>query len=298
MSKDAVFPVEKDTFSTEADLEEGIDEKWWKLAKETLNEDPQTKDSLVSELHVQISGDPTLSACIPGNVSQGYLIRFLRAGRWEVESAMEVLRAYCGLGKAYTNYVSRAVPSRLDRVWRNHLNTMTEKRDKFGRRAYIFRLGQWDPDTVPVEEFYASAYVLLELVAREVKTQIAGVTVVNDVSGFGFKHIRVIGLDQIKCIADFMTGAFPLWFHKIHVINHPRLFNVLFNMIKPFLNDRVRDNIVFHGNDLQSLHQEVSPDLLPADLGGSGELDNTAAVAAAKRLDDHFKDHAERALGH
>ena len=94
---------------------------------------------------------------------------------------------------------------RLDRVWRNHLNTMTEKRDKFGRRAYIFRLGmivdsnhgichvfpgQWDPATVPVEEFYASAYVLLELVAREVKTQIAGVTVVNDVSGFGFKHMR------------------------------------------------------------------------------------------------------------
>ena len=51
-------------------------------------------------------------------------------------------------------------------------------------------LGQWDPDTVPVEEFYASAFVLMELVAREVKTQIAGVTVVNDVSGFGFKHIK------------------------------------------------------------------------------------------------------------
>ena len=51
-------------------------------------------------------------------------------------------------------------------------------------------LGQWDPETVPVEDFYASAYVLMELVAREVKTQIAGVTVVNDVSGFGFKHMR------------------------------------------------------------------------------------------------------------
>ena len=52
-------------------------------------------------------------------------------------------------------------------------------------------LGQWDPDTVPVEAYYASAYVLMELVATEVKTQIAGVTVVNDVSGFGFKHIRL-----------------------------------------------------------------------------------------------------------
>jgi hypothetical protein len=28
--------------------------------------------------------------------------------------------------------------------------------------------GYWDPDTVPVDEFYASAYVLFELIAREV----------------------------------------------------------------------------------------------------------------------------------
>ena len=49
--------------------------------------------------------------------------------------------------------------------------------------------GQWDPDTVPLYEFYASMYVLLELVAREVKTQIAGLTVINDVSGFGIKHM-------------------------------------------------------------------------------------------------------------
>ena len=53
--------------------------------------------------------------------------------------------------------------------------------------------GQWDPDTVPVEEYYASAFVLMELVSREVKSQIAGVTVVTDVSGFGFRHIRYSG---------------------------------------------------------------------------------------------------------
>ena len=79
--------------------------------------------------------------------------------------------------------------------------------------------GKWDPDTLPVEEFYASAYVLLELVAREVailasplltslllfisitqqvKTQIAGVTVIADINGFSFKHIRNLGIDQIR----------------------------------------------------------------------------------------------------
>jgi len=299
MNNKAVFTVEKDAFVLEADAEEGIDEKWWKLAADILEEDPLKKESLLEKFQLAIESDPFLQS--QKDISQrsqdrGYLTRFLRAGSWNVESAMDVLRAYFSLGKDYTQYVSRAIPSKLNRVWSNHLNTMTEKRDKFGRRVYIFRLGQWDPDTVPVEEYYASAFVLMELVSREVKSQIAGVTVVNDVSGFGFRHIRVIGLDQIRCIAAFLTGSFPLWFNKIHIVNHPRLFNVLFNMIKPFLNDRVRENIIFHGNDLKSLHQEVCPELLPGDLGGSGELDNTAAVAAAKKLDDHFKEHAEKAL--
>lgn len=76
---------------------------------------------------------------------------------------------------------------RLDSVWNAKINTMTEKRDKFGRRIYLFRLGilglvikmffdsfinpgKWDPDRVKLEDFYASAYVLLELAAREVMT--------------------------------------------------------------------------------------------------------------------------------
>ena len=58
--------------------------------------------------------------------------------------------------------------------------------------------GRWDPDTIPVEQFYASAYVLLELMSREVKTQIAGITIVGDISGFSFKHIRNLGIEQLR----------------------------------------------------------------------------------------------------
>ena len=50
--------------------------------------------------------------------------------------------------------------------------------------------GKWDPDTIPVEHFFASVFVLLEMITREVKTQIAGLTVVIDVQGFSLKHIR------------------------------------------------------------------------------------------------------------
>ena len=39
MNTNALFDVEKDAFSTVADAEEGIDEKWLKLAENLLEED-------------------------------------------------------------------------------------------------------------------------------------------------------------------------------------------------------------------------------------------------------------------
>ena len=128
---------------------------------------------------------------------------------------------------------------RLDSVWNAKINTMTEKRDKFGRRIYLFRLGtkqtvvysykhicftsgKWDPDRVKLEDFYASAYVLLELAAREVRTQVAGLTVINDVTDLGWRHLRCLGLEQMKAIVAFMNGAFPIWVRRIHIVNQPR----------------------------------------------------------------------------
>ena len=43
MNNNDIFTVEKDAFVLEADAEEGIDEKWWKLAADILEEDPLKK---------------------------------------------------------------------------------------------------------------------------------------------------------------------------------------------------------------------------------------------------------------
>ena len=44
--------------------------------------------------------------------TEAYLRRFLRAGSWDPERSLEVLRAYSSLGAEYTNYVSRALPTK------------------------------------------------------------------------------------------------------------------------------------------------------------------------------------------
>ena len=44
--------------------------------------------------------------------NDSYLTRFLRAGGWSPEKSLEVLKAYSSLGKEYTSYVSRAIPTK------------------------------------------------------------------------------------------------------------------------------------------------------------------------------------------
>ena len=46
--------------------------------------------------------------------TEAYLRRFLRAGSWDPERSLEVLRAYSSLGAEYTNYISRALPTKSE----------------------------------------------------------------------------------------------------------------------------------------------------------------------------------------
>ena len=65
-----------------------------------------------------------------------------------------------------------------------------------------------------------------------------------DIHGFLFRNI---GMEQVRCMTSFMSGAFPIWIRKVHVCNNPRLFGVLYNMMTPLMDDRVKGNMVFHG---------------------------------------------------
>jgi len=288
------FPLELDPFiSTELNSLDLSDiTEWGKLATELLNEHQADRQLMIENFRGAVLKDEELSKWVEKDVDRcsscEFYTRFLRAGSWQMEPSLKVMRSFCELGKSYPAIISLASPKQLDSVWKNKLNTILETRDSFGRRVYIFRLGVWDPATTPTNEFYASAFLYFYLMSKEVKTQIAGVTVIADITNFGLKHISCLGLEQIKCIAALLTGSVPVWFRRIHVVHHPRVFNILYKMIKPFLVPRVKENIVFHGSDFTELHKEVPQNILPDFLGGSGDLDNTGVVTALKHMEEEL----------
>ena len=65
-------------------------------------------------------------------------------------------------------------------------------------------------------------------------------TSILDGGGYGFKQFRALSLDKRRSVVNFMQEGFPLWFRTFHIVNAPMLINVAYNIIRPFLSERLK----------------------------------------------------------
>jgi len=288
-----MFKIEREEFCSNPKF----DEKWQNLAKSLINENIDEKEDLLKTFKESIASNIELTQMAQSDFvkDEAFLIRYLRGSNWRVQTAIQLLTASYAQVQDFFPFMSAGTPATLDHVWDRNLVTIPVERDQHGRRVFIFRLGEWCPQEITTKDFFTAAFTLFELVAHEEKTQVAGVTVVADIAGFGLKHLKVLGMDELQCLCNFLTGAFPLWFRKVHIINNPRLFNMFLTLCKPFVSERLRENITMHNYDLASLHSEVPAVLLPPYLGGEQAASLTDCVTAAKDRNELFSERIEQA---
>ncbi|KAA0708377.1 Clavesin-2 Retinaldehyde-binding protein 1-like 2 [Triplophysa tibetana] len=74
--------------------------------------------------------------------------------------------------------------------------------------------------------------------------------------------------ETYSCHSAALTDSFPARFGGIHFVNQPWYIHALYTVIRPFLKDKTRKRIFMHGNNLNSLHQLILPEILPSELGG------------------------------
>jgi len=222
-----------------------------------------------------------------------FFLKFLRAGLMSPEEALNIMKNYFKLKKDYPQYFKRST----DLEWlkmnilRKQIHCVLPKRDKHGRRVFVFRPGLWDPDQVPFIDIFCVGIMMAEMVIREEETQIAGLTSITDASGFSFKHMRAIGLEDGKNMVNFYNISFPLWLRQSHVLNAPRVFNMLFSLLNPLMSQNARENVIFHSS-LSSLRDHLGADILPSDLGGlqeNGIMDNSQNVETLATMEEFFR---------
>lgn len=206
--------------------------------------------------------------CKPPRMDDGFLLRFLRARHSIPARAHRLLVRYCNF-REQNPHLWRDVDwfglTRLGSVFEGVLFD----RPDVGR-VIICRLGQWDPDVIPVEDLIRGCLLLLEVGIMQPKLQVLGGCALLDCQGLSMMHMRHFSTSVAMQAMNVMGYAFPLHLRDVHVVHCSRVFETLFNVFRRFApSDELWDSVRFHGRDLSSLHRFVAPECLPARYGGT-----------------------------
>lgn len=119
---------------------------------------------------------------------------------------------------------------------------------------------------------FKGCVLFLEAAMLEPETQVCGAVVIFDMDGLSLQQVWQFTPAFARRIVEFLQEAMPMRLKALHVINQPKIFNMVFQLFKPFLKEKLRGRIYFHGNDIASFHKHMTPEVLPKHYSGTLEI--------------------------
>ncbi|XP_050439085.1 clavesin-2-like [Adelges cooleyi] len=263
-----------------------IQNEWKQRAQKEINE-PLDLQIPINQLRELIKKDITLNS----RLDDGFMIKFLRARKYNTSKAFYLLqRYYKARQKDPTLYNLNVGPSTKNLFLETGAVFMLPDRDQHGRRIFVFRINKALPD-ISMDDVFKINYMTFELISEEPETQIAGVVIIADLTGFEWhKHHKYLSPYYAKKGAEIVQENFPLRFQGFHFINEPLYIYTVYSIIKPFLKEKIRCRVHFHGNNLSSLHKYINRNILPDYYGGAICFDPASWIHHFLSKDHYFEE--------
>lgn len=236
------------------------------LAEREIRETPKIKEEAIIELRRLLHDATDLHYADDDD----FLVIFLRPCHFYPDSALKMMRKVAEFKKENSPLLKGLMPDDERKSFTEHniVNVLTN-RDQDGRRVLLVNCGScWDPQKVSADQLFRIFYLVHLAATREPDTQARGVVVIMDFDGLGMKQIRGLSPSFSRRLLTFIQEAMPLRLKQVHMVNQPFLFNMVWSLFKPFIREKLKSRMWFHGKDRKSLHKHMSPDFLPADYGG------------------------------
>ncbi|XP_070533465.1 alpha-tocopherol transfer protein-like [Ptychodera flava] len=242
-----------------------LDEKTLDKAKRELNEDPTTRQVHLDKLREMFNSRPDIKF----RSDDAFLLRFLRCKKFSAERAFKTLVRYYETRRDFTDIYGNFVPSRVEYILKKNMHYLSVGRDSDGRRVFLFRPGSLEANKAELLDGITTSVMVMEKVIEEDETQVNGVVVIGDLNGMTMGHATCLGPTIAKKLTDLMQNALPVRLKAFHYVNQPAIFDAIFAIFKPFLGEKMKKRLHFHGEEVGDLHKYVPSQLLPAEYGGA-----------------------------
>lgn len=259
------------------------------IARKELRETPEVVEAAKQELRELLKADKELN--VPYD-NDAWLVRFLRPTKFYPESAHRLIKDYYKFKSKHKDIYDGLLPSREKNVFEQNILLVLPNRDQLGRRILVIELGKkWKPKKCSLDDVFKGIVLFLEAAMYEPTTQIAGAQVIFDMDGLTMQQAWQFTPAFAKRIVDWLQDSVALRVKGLHIVNQPFVFNMVFSLFKPFLREKLRSRIYFHGTDRDSLHQHLSPKCLPDVYGGAfplPKISSTEWFELLKHCDEEY----------
>ncbi|KAG7207506.1 hypothetical protein KM043_009138 [Ampulex compressa] len=240
------------------------------VARKELRETAEMQKEAIARLRELLKAETDLKCPLDNDP---WLIRFLRPCKYYPESALKLVKNYYNFKVKHMNVYDDLKPSKERNIFEQNILTVLPNRDQHGRRILIIELGKkWKHNKCNLDEVFKGCVLYLEAAMLEPSSQIAGAIVIFDMDGLTLQQTWQFNPPFAKRIVDWLQDAMPLRVKNIHIVNQPYIFNMVFALFKPFLREKLKNRIIFHGTDRKSLQQYISPKCLPDCYGGTLQI--------------------------
>ncbi|CAL1275138.1 unnamed protein product [Larinioides sclopetarius] len=236
-----------------------------KIAEVELGETPEVKQQALKDLRRLINEESDFRP----QTTDSFLLRFLRVKKYDVRRAFKTLQNYYIFKARYSGLITDFTPKDVKNVLEMNNLLIMPQRHPSGAAVGVARVAHFDINKVTKEEIFAAVFVALEYILQFEATQVCGYILVLDLSKMSMSILRHWASPSFlyRCVR-LVQDCVPCRAKGFHVVHEPFFINIIFNIVKSFLSEKLMKRIFFHGNNLKSLHQHIPASILPAELGG------------------------------
>ncbi|KAF8778638.1 Clavesin-1 like protein [Argiope bruennichi] len=241
-------------------------------ARTQLNETDEIRPIALEELKKLIKQDKKLVSIMDDN----FLLAFLRARKFNVKKAFKLLQNYWQFRKEYRYiYDCSDFDSVKEVILKPVMGALTH-RDRKGCLVLVFKVGLWDPEVDVYEQVFRAVTGVLVHSITYPATQVCGYRMIFDLRGLSWKQLKMCTPSNILLMVRSSQYCFPGRYKGFHIISESKLFNIVWTIASPFLTQKLKTRVMFHGTDTSPLLDYIHPSVLPVEFGGQAEpFENT-----------------------
>nr|XP_022911696.1 alpha-tocopherol transfer protein-like [Onthophagus taurus] len=245
---------------------EEISGEFAEKAFKELRETPENRERGLDELRNWLKNEENF---FKPNEDTAFLLKFLRPCKFYAKSAFKIMKKFYKFKEKNLKYSQNLIPESVERCYIDEIITFLPARTLEGSRIMVVNIANWNPKEVSVTTFIRGVFIALEIAMGEPKTQVGGVHVILNLEGLSLSHITQFNPSLARMILQLVQECLPLRLKGIHIINQLTLFKVIYAIFKPFIGEKLKKRLFFHGTNYDELLAKVDSFCLPPRWGGT-----------------------------